>query len=208
MGAYHCPLGGNTDRNICITHRKIRLISRCCVMLRSGTSSKFGTLPATLAPCQYVLIVLEETPLSYNPISNPCDQNWPRNGTFSWIIDLDLWPWNIENQQGATNTNMPTKMELLGLVLLTLHTVTTLGFIEIEIDVLTWLPKWKWWLISSKHLSLQIQEHPGLMHNVNQCWSKICDWSEMLRGGPIFRTGFSILFGSPEGALIIFHQKK
>ena len=64
MGAGHCPWGGYTDRNVCNIHEDVRLASRRRTMLQPETFSKFGTLPAKLAPCQYFRIVLEEIPHS------------------------------------------------------------------------------------------------------------------------------------------------
>ncbi len=62
MLAGHCPLGGNSDRNVCNTHGEVHLALRRRTMLRPRTFSEFGTLPTTLALCQYFHIVLEETP--------------------------------------------------------------------------------------------------------------------------------------------------
>ncbi len=54
MGAGYCPWGGHTDWNGCNIHGEVHL--------RSGTFSKFGTLPATMATCQYWETFLEEAP--------------------------------------------------------------------------------------------------------------------------------------------------
>ncbi len=53
MGAGHCPWGGYTDRIVCNIHTEEHLASRYRAMLRPQTFWKFGTLPATVAICQY-----------------------------------------------------------------------------------------------------------------------------------------------------------
>ena len=62
MGAGHCPWGGHTDRIVCNIDGQVHLASRYRAMLRPWTFSKFGTLPATLATCQYWEIFLKEAP--------------------------------------------------------------------------------------------------------------------------------------------------
>ncbi len=49
MGAGDCQWGGLTDQNVCNIHGDAHLASRYRAMLRPGTFSKFGTLPATMA---------------------------------------------------------------------------------------------------------------------------------------------------------------
>ena len=60
MGAGHWQCGGFTDRNVCNIHGEELLASRYRAMLRTGTFFKFGTLPATLASCQYYETFIEE----------------------------------------------------------------------------------------------------------------------------------------------------
>ena len=60
MGAAHCQWGRLTDQNVCNIHGDAHLASRYRAMLRPGTFSKFGTLPATLATCQHLETCLEE----------------------------------------------------------------------------------------------------------------------------------------------------
>ena len=111
-------LGGFTCLNVCNIHGDVLLASRYRAMLRPRTFSWFGTLPARLTPCQYSRIVLEEAPCHSTtlgkiqnivgtipkvPHLTLISHNWPhtqalwpklaQKGTFSWIFDLDLWPW-------------------------------------------------------------------------------------------------------------------
>ncbi len=60
MGAGHCPWGGYTDRIVCNIHGEVHLASRYRAMLRPGTFSKFGTLPAPLTTCQCLETFLED----------------------------------------------------------------------------------------------------------------------------------------------------
>ncbi len=62
MGAGHCPWGGYTDRIVCNMHGEEHLASRYRALLQPGNFSKFGTLPANLATCQYWETFLDEAP--------------------------------------------------------------------------------------------------------------------------------------------------
>ncbi len=62
MGAGHCQWGAYTDRIVCNIHEGVHLASCYRTMLRLGTFSQFGTLPATLAYCQYWETFLEDAP--------------------------------------------------------------------------------------------------------------------------------------------------
>ena len=62
MEAGHCPWGGYTDRILCNVDRQVRLASRCRAMLQPGTFPTFGTLPGTMATCQYLGTFLKEAP--------------------------------------------------------------------------------------------------------------------------------------------------
>ncbi len=60
MGAGHCLWGGYADEIVYNIDGELHLASRYRAVLRPWTFSKFGTLPATMATCQYCDIILEE----------------------------------------------------------------------------------------------------------------------------------------------------
>ena len=116
MGAGHCPWSGCTDWNVCNIHGEVRLASRYRVMLRPRTFSTFGTLPATLAPCQYSRIVLEEAhcrPTPFGKMPNIVGtlpkiphltligHSWPHTKLLcpklaqKRHIFVDNWPWPL-----------------------------------------------------------------------------------------------------------------
>ena len=116
MGAGYCPWGGHTDRIVCNIHEEVCPASRYCEMLWPRDFSKFGTLPASLAPCQYSQVILEETPcrittfgkmpkivgmlpkVSHRPLTG---HNWPHTLPLSpklaqkRHISVDNWPWPL-----------------------------------------------------------------------------------------------------------------
>ncbi len=143
MGAGHCPWGEFTDWNVCNIYGCVCLASRYHAMLRPRTFCRFGTLPATLPPCQYSWIVLKETlcrpttfgkipnivgmlpkvphlsPISHNwPHTYLCDHNWPRKGTFSWIFDSDRWPLTLGHRKISLLSRLKSffmpNMEVIG----------------------------------------------------------------------------------------------
>ncbi len=115
MGAGHCPLGGFTDWNVCNVHGEVHLASRYRAMLRPRSFSRFDTLPATLAHCQYFRIILEGAPcrptifkvpnivgtLPKVPHLTLIVHNWPHTYLLwpklaqKMHIFVDIWPWPL-----------------------------------------------------------------------------------------------------------------
>ncbi len=84
----------------------------------ANTSESFYRKPPVilqhLAKCQIQLARCQKYPtwpssVTTDPIPYFCDRNWPRKGIYSWIIDLDLWPWVTKNQSFADDTYLYAK---------------------------------------------------------------------------------------------------
>ncbi len=126
IGAGHCPWGGHTDWNGCNIHGEVHLASPCCAILRSWTFSKVGTLPATLATCQYWETFLEDAPcplttfgkmpkivgtlpkVPHMTLPGPDQTKIGPEKAFS----VDFWPWPLTLDLDLTKTGMRSPMSI------------------------------------------------------------------------------------------------